>query len=116
MEEGIPKTFESDKREVEIYKLWERSGLCNPDTMKEYLEAESIEIQLPFTITLPPPNANGTPHLGHMCGYAFHDAIGRYNRMTGHPTLLLPGKDHAGIQTEVVLTKYLESQELISRN
>ncbi len=39
---------------------------------------------------------------------SFHDAIGRYMRMTGHPTLLLPGKDHAGIQTETAFTKELE--------
>jgi len=110
MEEGIPKTFESEEREVEIYKLWEESGLCNPDLMKQYLEKEGVEVKSPFTITLPPPNANGTPHLGHMCGYAFHDVIGRYNRMTGHPTLLLPGKDHAGIQTEAVFTRLLQSR------
>ncbi len=110
MEKEISKTFESNQKEVEIYHLWEDSGLCNPDRMEEFLRGKHIEIGSPFTITLPPPNANGTPHLGHMCGYAFHDAIGRFNRMTGHPTLLLPGKDHAGIQTETVFTKLLEEQ------
>ena len=110
MQKEISKTFDSNKCEPEIYQLWEKSGLSNPDVMREYLEKEGCKVESPFTITLPPPNANGTPHLGHMCGYAFHDVIGRYNRMTGHPTLLLPGKDHAGIQTEVVFTKHLASQ------
>jgi len=109
MQKEIPKTFESNKREKKIYSLWKNSGFSNPDTMQKYLEEKEIEVKTSFTITLPPPNANGTPHLGHMCGYAFHDAIGRYERMTGHPTLLLPGKDHAGIQTESVFTKLLES-------
>lgn len=108
MKKEISKTFDSNKKEQEIYSLWEGSGLFNPDTMQKYLEEENLEVKTPFTITLPPPNANGTPHIGHMCGYAFHDAIGRYKRMTGHPTLLLPGKDHAGIQTESVFTKLLE--------
>jgi len=110
MEKDIPKTFDSNSKEVEIYQLWEKSGISNPDLMEKHLQQNGFELKEPFTITLPPPNANGTPHLGHMCGYAFHDAIGRYKRMTGHPTLLLPGKDHAGIQTESVFTKLLESQ------
>lgn len=105
---SIPKTFES--KEEEIYSLWERSGLFNPDMMKDFLEKNNYDVKESFTITLPPPNANGSMHLGHICGYSFHDVIGRYMRMTGHPTLLLPGKDHAGIQTESVFTKLLEKQ------
>lgn len=108
MEREISKTYE--QKEKEIYTLWEKSGLFNPDNMREYLEKKSLDIKEPFTITLPPPNANGNLHLGHMCGYSFHDTIGRYMRMTGHPTLLLPGKDHAGIQTETAFTKELEKQ------
>lgn len=108
MERDISKTFE--QKEKEIYTLWEGTGLFNPDEMEKYLVKNGIESKQPFTITLPPPNANGNLHLGHMCGYSFHDAIGRYMRMTGHPTLLLPGKDHAGIQTEAAFTKLLESQ------
>jgi len=110
MEKEISKTFDSNQREEEISLLWEESGLANPDNMEKHLEENDFEVKSPFTITLPPPNANGLPHLGHMCGYAFHDVVGRYHRMTGHPTLLLPGKDHAGIQTETVFTKHLEKQ------
>jgi valyl-tRNA synthetase len=104
----ISKTF--DRGEEDIYKLWENSGLTNPDSMRKFLEQESVEVKETFTITLPPPNANGNLHLGHVCGYSFHDVMGRYMRMTGHPTLLLPGKDHAGIQTESVFTKILEKE------
>jgi len=109
MKGELPKSYNSDA-EFEIYSLWEASGLLNPDNMAKYLEEEGYEIKKPFTITLPPPNANGSLHLGHVCGYSFHDVMGRYMRMTGHPTLLLPGKDHAGIQTESVFTKILEKE------
>ena len=94
----LPKSYNSET-EIEIYSLWEKSSLTNPDSMKEYLEKEGVEVKSSFTITLPPPNANANLHLGHVCGYSFHDVIGRYMRMKGHPVLLLPGKDHAGIQT-----------------
>jgi valyl-tRNA synthetase len=105
----LPKAYEASQ-EKEIYKKWEQTGLFNPDNMEKYLKENGYDVKKPFTITLPPPNANGNLHLGHMCGYSFHDAIGRYMRMTGHPTLLLPGKDHAGIQTETAFSKKLQSE------
>jgi HAD superfamily hydrolase (TIGR01509 family) len=106
----IPKAFNSNTKELEIYKIWEESGLSNPETMEKRLEDMGVDSKEPFTITLPPPNANGNLHLGHTCGYSFMDAIGRYKRMTGHPTLLLPGKDHAGIQTESAFSKKLKEE------
>ena len=108
MKREISKTFQ--QKEKEIYSLWESSKLASPEGMKEYLKKWGDEIKKPFTISLPPPNANANLHIGHMCGYSFHDAIGRYMRMTGHPTLLLPGKDHAGIQTETSFTKVLKER------
>ncbi len=107
--EEIPKSYNSDA-ESEIYTLWKKSDLANPDNMEKFLKENGYTPKSSFTITLPPPNANGNLHLGHVCGYSFHDVIGRYMRMTSHPTLLLPGKDHAGIQTESVFTKILEKE------
>lgn len=109
MERNIPKAFESNTAEPEIYKLWENSGYSTPEKVEQYLKEKGLKINRSFTITLPPPNANGNLHLGHMCGYSFHDAFARFNRMTGHPTLLVPGKDHAGIQTESAFTKVLQN-------
>lgn len=106
----IPKAFEANTREKEIYKIWVDSGLSNPENLEEKLKKEGVETKNSFTITLPPPNANANLHIGHMCGYSFQDVMGRYMRMTGHPTLLLPGKDHAGIQTETSFTKVLREQ------
>ncbi|KKR05516.1 MAG: Valine-tRNA ligase [candidate division WS6 bacterium GW2011_GWF2_39_15] len=106
----MPKAFDSKSQEEKIYKLWEESGYFKPENVKKYLEESNEEIKRPFVMTLPPPNANGDLHMGHTCGYSFHDAMGRFNRMTGHPTLLIAGKDHAGIQTETVFTKKLKAE------
>lgn len=108
--DNIPKAFDSNEQEPMIYKIWEDNTLFKPETTEAYLVKEGLENKGTFTITLPPPNANGKLHLGHTCGYSFQDLMGRYNRMTGHPTLLLPGKDHASIQTEAVYTKILAEE------
>jgi len=109
MLKDIPKTFESQEIEKKIYEMWEESKLTNPEESERHFEENQRDIKEPFTIILPPPNANGNLHLGHMCGYSYHDVLARYMRMTNHPTLLVPGKDHAGIQTETAFTKILQS-------
>lgn len=63
-----------------------------------------------FIFVLPPPNANGELHLGHSFGYTIMDCIGRFQRMMGMNVLLLPGKDHAGIQTQVIFEKILKER------
>ena len=108
--QNIPKTFESKEKELEMYKVWETSGLFKPENVEKHLLDNGFDVKKPFVMTLPPPNANGDLHMGHTCGYSFHDAMARFNRMTGHPTLLIAGKDHAGIQTETVYTKKLKSE------
>lgn len=97
----IPKSYGVED-EMDMYELWEKSGFFNPDNITTGKK--------PFIISLPPPNANGELHVGHTCGYSFQDCMGRYHRMKGRPTLLLPGKDHAGIQTEAVFTKILSKK------
>lgn len=97
----IPKSYDSNV-EMEMYDLWEKSGKFNPDALNTNKK--------PFVMALPPPNANDKLHIGHTCGYSFQDCMGRYNRMKGHPTLLIAGKDHAGIQTESVFTRVLAKQ------
>ncbi|MCK9368824.1 valine--tRNA ligase [Candidatus Dojkabacteria bacterium] len=109
IEEQIPKTYDSSK-ELDIYELWEKSGYFKPEMVEKYLEDKKIIPKHPFTMTLPPPNANDKLHVGHTCGYSFQDLMGRYNRMNGRPTLLIAGKDHASIQTEAVFSKKLLEQ------
>ncbi|EKE18846.1 MAG: hypothetical protein ACD_9C00215G0004, partial [uncultured bacterium] len=102
----LPKIYEPQKIEDEIYARWEESGFFNPDNI------DSNEV---YCNVLPPPNANGELHIGHASGYTAMDIFGRYARMNGKKTLLLPGKDHAGIQTQVVFEKKLLQEKNISR-
>lgn len=97
--QNIPTTYDQGK-EKDIYKLWELSGYFNPDN----LEGE------PYTIIMPPPNANAPLHVGHVLFLTVEDIIIRYQRMRGKKTLWLPGTDHAGFETQVVFEKKLEKE------
>jgi valyl-tRNA synthetase len=94
----LSKTYNPMAHEADIYKLWEESGAFKPEVNSE---------GKPFSIIMPPPNANGDLHLGHAM-YVVEDIMIRYHRMKGDPTLWLPGVDHAGIETQVVFERQLE--------
>ena len=96
------KVYEHQKYEKEIYKKWEESGAFKP--------LDSARGHRPFTIIMPPPNANGDLHLGHATFVVVSDALIRYHRMKGSPTLWLPGVDHAGILTQVTFEKKLQKE------
>jgi tRNA synthetases class I (I, L, M and V) len=83
---------------------WESSGYFKPD-----LDSTAE----PFTMTMPPPNVTGKLHMGHAMFVALQDIIVRYRRMRGHPTLWLPGTDHAGIATQVWLLAINADQPLL---
>jgi valyl-tRNA synthetase len=87
------------KYESEIYKKWEDSGAFKPNGKGK-----------PFTIIMPPPNANDPLHIGHARFIAIEDVLVRYHRMKGEPTLWLPGSDHAGIETQYVFEKKLAKE------
>ncbi len=97
----LPKIYQPQEVENEIYARWEQGGFFNPD---------NINSEEKYCNILPPPNANGELHIGHASGYTVMDIFGRYHRMKGEKTLLLPGKDHAGIQTQVVFEKKLKTK------
>lgn len=96
----MEKAYDPSKYEAKIYQLWQDSGAFEPagDPDKE-----------PFSIIMPPPNANGNLHTGHAM-YVVEDIMVRYRRMQGHPTLWLPGTDHAGIETQVVFERELAKE------
>ncbi len=96
----FPKRFEFKDQE-KIYQKWEKGGYFTPKIDKK---------KKPFTIIMPPPNANGALHIGHAVFVTLEDIMIRYNRMLGNPTLWLPGADHAGIQTQVVYEKKLKKE------
>ena len=97
--------------------MWERSGAFTPEAAKSIgRRAKSKNSKpsalspTPFSIIMPPPNANGSLHIGHAVFVALEDLMIRYHRMKGEPTLWLPGADHAGFETQVVYQKKLEKE------
>ncbi len=104
-ESSLTKNFDFKTREPEIIKLWEDADVFRP----EACEDQKAPV---FSIAMPPPNANGELHIGHTYGYTVQDILGRYYRMKGYRTLLIPGKDHAGIQTQVVFEKKLRAEKV----
>jgi valyl-tRNA synthetase len=100
----MDKAYDQKKYENEIYKMWEESGAFKPNGKGQS-----------FCIIMPPPNANGELHLGHATFVAVSDALSRYHRMVGSPTLWLPGIDHAGILSQVTFEKKLRKEEDRSR-
>jgi len=97
----MDKVYDHLTTEGKWYKFWEQSGFFTPKIEPK---------KKPFTIIMPPPNANGELHVGHATFIAIEDILIRYHRMRGEPTLWLPGADHAGILTQVVYERELEKQ------
>lgn len=97
----MEKVFNHTEHEEKIYDLWEKSGAFTPKIDKK---------KKPFTIIMPPPNANDPLHIGHARFVAIQDILTRYHRMKGEPTLWLPGSDHAGIETQYVFEKKLAKE------
>ena len=95
--------YNPKETEERIYKLWEESGFFNPDK-------NTIPEAKPFTLIMPPTNANGSLHAGHGLVMTIEDIMVRYKRMRGFKTLWLPGLDHAGFETQVVYEKKLEKE------
>lgn len=87
--------------EEKIYDFWNNSGKFEPNSTGE---------KDPFVMIMPPPNVTGELHMGHALTFAVEDMIVRWHRMQGEPTLFLPGTDHAGIATQVVVERLLASE------
>lgn len=93
--------FEHQTEESKIYRLWKEKG---------YFQANADSERPAFTISMPPPNATGTLHLGHAIMLAIEDLLIRWKRMDGHEVLWVPGTDHAAIATESVVIKNLQKE------
>ena len=98
-----------DPSEIEQgwYQYWEDHGVFHdePDPEKE-----------PYSIVLPPPNVTGQLHMGHALDNTLQDILIRYKRMQGYNVLWLPGKDHAGIATQVKVEKQIAEEGLSKRS
>lgn len=97
----LAKSFEPAAIEAHWGPLWEASAVYEPT-----LDAAKPS----FCIQLPPPNVTGTLHMGHAFNQTIMDSLTRYHRMLGHNTLWLPGTDHAGIATQIVVERQLQEK------
>jgi len=95
----MEKTFESGAIESRWCQTWESSGYYAPSGSGD-----------PYSIVIPPPNVTGTLHMGHAFQHTIMDALTRYKRMAGCDTLWVPGTDHAGIATQMVVERQLAAK------
>ena len=96
----LSKTYDPDSIEQPLYHEWEESGCFTP-------QGEQKEA---YCISIPPPNVTGRLHMGHAFQDTIMDALIRYHRMKGRPTLWQAGSDHAGIATQMVVERQLEAE------
>jgi len=111
MSRELAKSYDPKHVEGEVYRQWEASGFFDPDNLPlRHGSGQAGKRGKPFTIIMPPPNANGALHLGHAVFVTLQDIMMRFRRMQGRKTLWLPGADHAGFETQVVFDKRLEKE------
>jgi len=97
----LDKTYRPGDTERRIYELWRESGAfaADPDSNRER-----------FSVVIPPPNVTGSLHIGHALNNTMQDVLVRFSRMRGRDAMWMPGMDHAGIATQMVVERLLESQ------
>jgi len=101
----IPKTYNPSEAEASHYSRWEERGYFAPEINKD----PNAPV---FTIVIPPPNVTGSLHLGHALQHTMMDVLTRHKRMLGFRTLWLPGMDHAGISTQLMVVRQLKKEGL----
>lgn len=95
----LAKAYDPNQYEPNIYAMWESSGAFNPTGVGE-----------PYSIVMPPANANGNLHIGHALTIGLEDILARYWRMKGRDVIYIPGEDHAGLETWVVYERELAKE------
>src|SRR4030088_3582325 len=102
----LDKTFHPGEVEARLYAQWEDSGA---------FRAGSKPGVPGFAIVIPPPNVTGSLHIGHALNNTLQDALARFERMRGKAALWLPGTDHAGIATQMVVERQLAQEGNLGR-
>ncbi|KQM79852.1 valine--tRNA ligase [Xylophilus sp. Leaf220] len=107
--DALSKSFEPAALEAHWGPLWEQRGYARAG----YRGTGEAKAGAPaFSIQLPPPNVTGTLHMGHAFNQTVMDSLTRYHRMKGANTLWVPGTDHAGIATQIVVERQLQEQKV----
>jgi valyl-tRNA synthetase len=99
----IPKTYDPKQAEQQHYARWEKQNCFAPEINRD----ANAPI---YSIVIPPPNVTGSLHMGHALQHVFMDVLTRHKRMCGYRTLWLPGMDHAGISTQVMVSRELKKE------
>ena len=105
MTHDIPKNYESAQVEARWYQNWVEGGCFTADP------ARVSEERPAYSIVIPPPNVTGVLHMGHVLNNTIQDILARKARLDGKEVLWLPGTDHAGIATQVMVEKQLRKTE-----
>lgn len=103
----LSKSFEPADIESRWYDEWNRRGYFQAGR-----HVETGTDPAPYCIQFPPPNVTGTLHMGHAFNQTIMDGLIRYHRMSGDDTVFIPGTDHAGIATQIVVERQLDAQKL----
>src|SRR5690554_2346505 len=109
----LSKSFEPQEIESRWYARWEENGYFRAG---QHVEPAQGQESRPFVIQFPPPNVTGTLHMGHAFNQTIMDSLTRYHRMSGFNTVWVPGTDHAGIATQIVVERQLQGQGINSRH
>ncbi|XP_026675476.1 valine--tRNA ligase-like isoform X2 [Ceratina calcarata] len=102
----FPKSCNVKEIENEWYEIWERNN---------YFSVKNVE-KTAMKMLLPPPNITGALHLGHAMTVIIQDVLARWYRMKGHPVVWIPGFDHAGIATQMIVEKHLLKTKGVKRS
>ncbi len=101
----ISKQYDPKQAEQHHYERWEKQGCFAPEI--------NHDANAPaYSIVIPPPNVTGSLHMGHALQHTMMDVLTRYKRMCGFRTLWLPGTDHAGISTQLMVSRELKKEGL----
>lgn len=109
----MPPSYSPGYVEAAWYSWWEKEGFFKPEYGRDLSQTNP---EGSYCMVIPPPNVTGVLHIGHALTNSIEDALVRYNRMLGKTTLWVPGCDHAGIATQVVVEKQLRKTRDLSRH
>jgi len=99
----IPKQYDPKEAEKDHYERWEKNGFFAPEINRDPKAPV-------FSIVIPPPNVTGSLHMGHALQHTLMDVMTRHKRMRGYRALWLPGMDHAGISTQLMVSRALKKE------
>lgn len=108
-DDQLSKSFEPQEIETRWYAHWEQAGLFKGG---QHVQPLGDPQSKPFVIQSPPPNVTGTLHMGHAFNQTIMDGLTRYHRMKGDDTVYIPGTDHAGIATQIIVERQLDAQNI----